>query len=280
MVKEADPTIKAIGGIIRTVFESGIPQQLVQGGINMGTSLVQAGAQNPLYAAIAATVAVEAGNKVGLIPTVQRNALLLAADGYIAIDLAGKVGGAASKSVSNAVTFDIPDVPVPKLPPRPPGAAGLFQIPKVPRQVAAPEPVPAPVDEPLPTVPAVPIEVPVELPSGRVVTIPVFVPTIDPFVGPIFQPGAESPRPFVGPTQTPAGTRAPEPVPVGAPLPVGAISDDPTLTLEDEAFEAGLVAGAAVAAGAAGAAAASRGGVAAGGLSRLRVSGRGIAPPI
>jgi len=134
--------------VVDTALASGIPQQLVQIGGNLATSFVQAGAQQPAYAAVTAIAAINILSKTPLINEgFEGNALKTVVAAYIASDIATKIGGFTSKSQSNAMTFDVPDVPVPRLQRFQPSVIDVPLLPKLPRR-AKPEALAEPIAEP------------------------------------------------------------------------------------------------------------------------------------
>lgn len=180
MTRESDT--EALKGGIRAVFESGVPQQLIQIAGNLAVSLVQAGAQNPLYAGMVGVAGANVGRKIGVFSDLEADAIKLSSAGFVVLKVASEAGGLASKTVSYANTYDIPDVQVPRLPPRPPLVLeAVPQLPEFPTRPGLPSPAPTPfpkvVEEPV-VVPVKPIELPEPL-------VPPTVPFRDPTGTPI-----------------------------------------------------------------------------------------------
>jgi len=128
------------------LLESGIPQEAMRTIGNVSTSIVQAGAQNPVYGLMTVTVAANLA-RGWLVSKNEATAIKVAAGAYVAQDLLARTGGAASKSVSNSLTYDVPDTPTPRLQ-LPPQRRELlippFRVGRRPKPDPAPSPEPSP----------------------------------------------------------------------------------------------------------------------------------------
>jgi len=142
--QQTKDALAKLGRGIERVFESGVPQQIIQQVGNLATSFVQASAQQPLYAGITGVVVANGLEKFRLVTDTQAKVMVGASAAYVATDLAAKVGGFSSKSQSNSMVFDVPDVQAPRLPPRPPVQPSEIIIPRFPRRGGRPSPSPQP----------------------------------------------------------------------------------------------------------------------------------------
>jgi len=102
----------------RAVFESGIPQQAIRGVGNFTTSYIQASATNPLMATFGVLMLANAARGVGFIGPVEHTTIRTGSAAYLAAEIiSGALPGSAGRG-SPSITYDVPDVAVPTLPPR------------------------------------------------------------------------------------------------------------------------------------------------------------------